>query len=598
MKQKFKFLLSIALIAPLFFVSCDNDEKEATPANDLVVDNTSVTLLQNDEIVVTITSGNGGYSVKAVDASVAGATVSGDKVTIKAPEDAELGETTILVLDERKKVARIKVRVARLWDLTVDKSEHEMFIGAMIPVKIETGNGNYEISIEEGEDIIELGPLTGQVFTVKALKQGGAKVKIKDKKDKEIIIDILVKIVDLELDKYEVSLIGPSKTTDVNILAGNGGYVMTYSPDGIVIASEVNNVITITSQAVGTTVVTVTDQLGSTKDIEVTVLPKEIATDVETLTVYGTKANNKFGITDGNGGYSVVSGNEDVATVAISGSEVTVTAKKTGSTSVTITDAHGKTKDVEISVVPMAMNMGYDYCLIANYGALANSNDYKALPQVTFEVRFKLNGIRGLQGFIGLEGNLLLRGNHDDHQGDQNVELVSKLGGDEQKMITQKLLKTNVWYHLALVFDGSQPNPEDRHKLYVNGELYTNFLSTDNKITIDKTAVDLTKTNNAPGLGIGRIGHGDYRAMNGIVAEARVWKTARTADQIRDNICLFSETDQSGLISRWVCGYGIQTPSITDLNGVCDAVVYDNKSNNVENAKTFPADKWAAAGCP
>lgn len=140
MKRKLSFLFLSALTIPFFMVSCsdDKEEQEVKPATDLVVDNNSVTLLQGDEITVSITSGNGDYYVKPFDENVATATINGNKVTIKATENSQLEEnnrteTTILIVDGRKKVARVLVRVAKLWDLTVDAPEEgfDLFIGEM-----------------------------------------------------------------------------------------------------------------------------------------------------------------------------------------------------------------------------------------------------------------------------------------------------------------------------------------------------------------------------------------------------------------------------------------------------------------------------------
>ena len=109
MKRKFNFLFLSALTIPFFMGSCsdDKEEQEVKPATDLVVDNNSVTLLQGDEITVSITSGNGDYYVKPFDESVATATINGNKVTIKATENSQLEEnnrteTTILIVDGRK----------------------------------------------------------------------------------------------------------------------------------------------------------------------------------------------------------------------------------------------------------------------------------------------------------------------------------------------------------------------------------------------------------------------------------------------------------------------------------------------------------------
>lgn len=200
MKRKLSFLFLSALALPFFMVSCsdDKEEQEVKPATDLVVDNNSVTLLQGDEITVGITSGNGDYYVKPFDESIATATVSGNKVTIKATENSRLEEnnrieTTVLVVDGRKKVARIQVQVAKLWDLTADVPEEgfDLFIGEKRMVKILTGNGNYEISIPEGADkYIEVGELSGQVFPVTAKFETGAEpveITITDKKGKTVL---------------------------------------------------------------------------------------------------------------------------------------------------------------------------------------------------------------------------------------------------------------------------------------------------------------------------------------------------------------------------------------------------------------------------
>ena len=72
MKRKLSFLFLSALTIPFLMVSCsdDKEEQEVKPAADLVVDNSSVTLLQGDEITVGITSGNGDYYVKPFDENV------------------------------------------------------------------------------------------------------------------------------------------------------------------------------------------------------------------------------------------------------------------------------------------------------------------------------------------------------------------------------------------------------------------------------------------------------------------------------------------------------------------------------------------------
>ena len=92
MKRKLSFLFLSALTIPFFMGSCsdDKEEQEVKPATDLVVDNNSVTLLQGDEITVSITSGNGDYYVKPFDENVATATINGITCPDSSPTSKNL----------------------------------------------------------------------------------------------------------------------------------------------------------------------------------------------------------------------------------------------------------------------------------------------------------------------------------------------------------------------------------------------------------------------------------------------------------------------------------------------------------------------------
>ena len=306
MKRKLSFLFLSALTIPFLMVSCsdDKEEQEVKPAADLVVDNSSVTLLQGDEITVGITSGNGDYYVKPFDESVATATVNGNKVTIKATENSELEEnnrieTTVLVIDGRKKVARIQVQVAKLWNLTVDTPEEgfDLFIGEKRLIKILTGNGDYQISVPEGADkYLEVGELSGQTFPVTAKFETETdhpiEITITDKKDKTVVIPIVVNIVDLTLKSNEAIFAEPDAESQyIAIEKGNGGYTFTYQVEGgeptadatIVEASEDENLITLKPKARGDVKVIVTDQKGSEEVIAVKVNPYKLKASVETV---------------------------------------------------------------------------------------------------------------------------------------------------------------------------------------------------------------------------------------------------------------------------------------------------------------------------
>ena len=393
MKRKLSFLFLSALTVPFFMGSCsdDKEEQEVKPATDLVVDNNSVTLLQGDEITVSITSGNGDYYVKPFDESVATATINGNKVTIKATENSQLEEnnrteTTILIVDGRKKVARVLVRVAKLWNLTVDAPEEgfNLFIGEKRLVKILTGNGDYQISIPEGADkFLEVGELSGQVIPLTAKFETGAdpvNITITDKKGKTITIPVVVNIVDLTLKSNEATFAEPDAESQyISIERGNGGYSFTYQVgDGepitdatIVEATEKENLITLKPKARGDVKVIVTDQKGSVEEIAVKVNPYnlKLENDATSLIIGGYEASTEIAIARGNGDYKLAQLTEDNKVYLKTAELVTedgttklkLTGKKLGTTTLELSDAAGQklTLPVYVNPVFIVWNMMY-----------------------------------------------------------------------------------------------------------------------------------------------------------------------------------------------------------------------------------------------
>lgn len=406
MKRKLSFLFLSALTIPFFMVSCsdDKEEQEVKPATDLVVDNNSVTLLQGDEITVSITSGNGDYYVKPFDENVATATINGNKVTIKATENSQLEEnnrteTTILIVDGRKKVARVLVRVAKLWDLTVDAPEEgfDLFIGEKRLVKILTGNGDYQISIPEGADkFLEVGELSGQVIPLTAKFETGAdpvNITITDKKGKTITIPVVVNIVDLTLKSNEATFAEPDAESQyISIERGNGGYSFTYQVgDGepitdatIVEATEKENLITLKPKARGDVKVIVTDQKGSVEEIAVKVNPYnlKLENDATSLIIGGYEASTEIAIARGNGDYKLAQLTEDNKVYLKTAELVTedgttklkLTGKKLGTTTLELSDAAGQKLTLPVYVNPVCYRLEHDVCFKIDIKKYAESH--------------------------------------------------------------------------------------------------------------------------------------------------------------------------------------------------------------------------------
>ncbi len=653
LKNRFVSLLALALFA---LCACDSDkdnQQETVPAANMEVDNTSVTLLQGDEITVNVISGNGNYSVKSFDETIATAQVEDKQVTIKATKDSELdennqAETTILVIDGRKKVARVQVKVGKLWPLTVnvptvdnpidEKETLDLFIGETTTVKILTGNGDYNISTSEGADeCIEMGELSGQVFTISAKKETGDEpvyITISDKKGQSVIIPVVVKIVDLTLDAYEANFAEPDAAAQyIGIEKGNGGYSFSYQVDGsapvqeatIVEASETNNTITLKPKSYGTVKVIVTDQKGASKEITVKVNPYAIKleNDATSLELNGFETEKSVTIARGNGGYTLAALTDDnkkyLEEATIDSGKLQVKAKWMGTTTLTLSDAAGQTLKIPVTVNTMAAKLEGDRCFridIKNY--VKNHAEMDKMQQITFEMVFYPTYSRSLQSFIGLEGVFLLRceGGKDENL---RFEIATKIHKDptnlsgstyndprfrSQQTMKNDRQKNGQWYHLAIVFDGTQSSTKEAYKMYINGvreELSP--ASTDYADVKPDPYLVLSEVKGDEALMIGRSGNSEWRLGYCAVAQARMWKTARTADQIKSDMCRFytptEAASNENLIGYWVPGNGTASVATFGNYGSAgselDAVVYNNGSSISKT--TFP-DRYKAVECP
>lgn len=645
MKRKLSFLFLSALTIPFFMGSCsdDKEEQEVKPATDLVVDNNSVTLLQGDEITVSITSGNGDYYVKPFDENVATATINGNKVTIKATENSQLEEnnrteTTILIVDGRKKVARVLVRVAKLWDLTVDAPEEgfDLFIGEKRLVKILTGNGDYQISIPEGADkFLEVGELSGQVIPLTAKFETGAdpvNITITDKKGKTITIPVVVNIVDLTLKSNEATFAEPDAESQyISIERGNGGYSFTYQVgDGepitdatIVEATEKENLITLKPKARGDVKVIVTDQKGSVEEIAVKVNPYnlKLENDATSLIIGGYEASTEIAIARGNGDYKLAQLTEDNKVYLKTAELVTedgttklkLTGKKLGTTTLELSDAAGQKLTLPVYVNPVCYRLEHDVCFKIDIKKYAESHpEVKSMNQLTFEIVFYPTYTRAMQSFIGLESVFLFRAENKNEN--PRFEIATKINGkDDPRFRSQQTIPCDnpeggrktpgKWYHVAIVYDGTKSSTKEAYKMYINGERET-LTPADNSYEdcAPNSSLNLTDVGgNDKALLIGRSGD-SYRVGYCKVYQARMWKRALDESEIKANMCkILNAEEHSDLMGYWVFSKGVGGTTVFENWGnggsgldaqVCLQNISENKPAwGAELPATYNGDK-------
>ena len=176
------------------------------------------------------------------------------------------------------------------------------------------------------------------------------------------------KLFDLTLESIPggldvLRLDNDGSTKELKILTGNDGYTAVSSAPTAVGAMVVEDpdvaggsklVLTGLSN---TDAATVTDSRGKTATVSVRVTNPLMPIIFDTngpLTgeyVYqGTPEQLTFGITSGNGGYTVLSSNEGVATVALSGQTVTVTVVGDGAATITVLDREKESRSIDLWV--------------------------------------------------------------------------------------------------------------------------------------------------------------------------------------------------------------------------------------------------------
>ena len=130
-------------------------------------------------------------------------------------------------------------------------------------------------------------------------------------------------------------MVGESENATAN--GGTSPYAAVSSSPSVATVTIAGNTVTVTGVSVGTATITVTDDAGDSVDIDVTVSDVLTVTPMS-LSLFPTQIATLY-VNGGAPGYTVVSGNPDVATTTISGNEVTIVGVATGAMTVTVTDA-------------------------------------------------------------------------------------------------------------------------------------------------------------------------------------------------------------------------------------------------------------------
>lgn len=214
-----------------------------------------------------------------------------------------------------------------------------------------------------------------------------------------------------------------------------------------------------------------------------------------------------------------------------------------------------------ITVAAQLTDNWIEFPLMDTPGEVADA--YNGLTALTYESlvnvdRFDLDnkdGVCNISTVMGVEQYLLLR------IGDANFERQclqfdgsgngSQFGKLPSKSDPAKKLYSGSWYHVACTYDQN----ERVARIYVNAKLIDEVKeagvagpTADNKITLAMRALGMPE---AYQFFIGK-SYNDFRPLQGKIAEARVWRVARTGDEIWKNMYrIENPKDQKDLIGYW-----------------------------------------------
>nr|WP_068892958.1 LamG-like jellyroll fold domain-containing protein [Pedobacter panaciterrae] len=527
-KKNHALFLSLIIGLQLTLLSCSKKESDFNVV-ELKLDKSTIALTPNNSLSVNIETGNGDYSAVSSNDNVAKATIAGNVITVTATTKEERANAVIVITDKMFKRTSIDVVIAKIFDLSLDKTEAILEVGVPgkdeIVVGINTGNFGYKTELlDNSSQFIEVNNTKLEShgkFTIKAIAAGSAKVKITDAQGKEAVITVTV---------------------------------------------------------------------GA---------PATLTTDKTNVTLTAVQGSETITVSSGNGDYKATVANPLVAKAFVNGNVITIKGKINGTTTVNIEDKKGQKAIVNVKVdgPDYAMNLSDQYFAYANFTDIAIvDQSIKSLKQVTFEMTCKIDGYRGLQTFMGLEGKLLIRGKNDDYRDTHPIQ-ISGLG-DKITLESTKSFNLNQWMNIALVVDCNKDDVKEKYKLYINGVQDPLIVARQDET---HSVIDLTSSSDGNRFEIGRAFGQDFRAMKGTVSEARVWTVARTEQQIKDNMCSLTAQDNIGLLARWNFTAGAETGYIQDSNGgkyETNLIIANAKLGGNYTQVKAPKTVFVSKGCP
>lgn len=161
--------------------TCSFTTPKITPIEDLQIDASSLELKVGESKTVSITSGNGDYTVKSSDESVATASVDGTTVTVKAVSTGSAVTITVTDKSGQKEIIKVTVNAPiPIYDDLVLSSDDpiELNVNESSTFSIVSGSGSYAVAI--GNEAVATVKLRGSDVDVSGVASGNTVITVTD----------------------------------------------------------------------------------------------------------------------------------------------------------------------------------------------------------------------------------------------------------------------------------------------------------------------------------------------------------------------------------------------------------------------------------
>lgn len=152
----------------------------------------------------------------------------------------------------------------------------------------------------------------------------------------------------------ETLTINLDETTEgsFSIVKGNGGYKVTSSDAAVATAVVSGNEVIVTGLEYGTATLTVIDWAKKTANVKVVVDQEQELVIMTSSTTMFLEESKTIEVYTGNGGYSITSSNESVATAKINeDGKIDITSIVPGTAILTVKDKRNKTAEISVKVI-------------------------------------------------------------------------------------------------------------------------------------------------------------------------------------------------------------------------------------------------------